>query len=77
MPENENEKPLCRLLDRSEVLKLVPVSYPTLWEWMRTGRFPRALRIGEQKLAWREDEIRDWINSRPRQELKGEGQDSE
>ena len=64
------------VIDRVEVLELVPVSYPTLWKWMRSGRFPRALRIGEQKLAWREDEIRAWIDSRPRQELKGDGADS-
>lgn len=70
MSENKNELP-CRLLDRGAVLELVPVSYPTLWKWMRTGRFPRALQIGEQKLAWREDEVQNWIETRPRQELKG------
>lgn len=74
MLENEKDDLPCRLLDRNEVLKLVPVSYPTLWNWMRTGRFPRALKIGEQKLAWREDEVRNWIETRPRQELKGDGE---
>ena len=44
---------------------------------MRTGRFPRALKIGEQKLAWREDEIRAWIDNSPRQLLKGDERDSQ
>ena len=44
---------------------------------MRRGEFPKALRIGQQKVAWREDEIRDWIDSRPRQELKGDPEGTE
>ncbi len=79
MPENDHESVLCRLLTKKQLLEIVPFSYPTIWGLMRRGEFPKALRIGEQRVAWREDEVRQWIESRPRQELKPQdsGEESE
>ena len=77
MPENDHESVLCRLLTKKQLLEIVPFSYPTIWGLMRRGEFPKALRIGAQKVAWREDEIRAWIDSRPRQKLKEEDCDQE
>jgi predicted DNA-binding transcriptional regulator AlpA len=31
-----------RLLCKAEVIERVGVSYPTIWNWMRAGKFPRA-----------------------------------
>ena len=59
-----------RLIDRREVMRRVPFSYPTLWKWMRDGKFPRALN-GGGKICWRESEIDDWINRRPLQTIEG------
>ena len=75
MPDNDYDSTPCRLLTRKQLLEIIPFSYPTIWELMRRGEFPKALRIGQQKVAWREDEIREWIESRPRQELKEEDSD--
>ena len=75
MPDNDHEGSPCRLLTKKQVLEITTFSYPTLWGMMRRGEFPKALRIGQQKVAWREDEVREWIDSRPRQELKEEEND--
>ncbi len=77
MHDNQLDELPCRLLTRKQLLEIVPFSYPTIWELMRRGAFPKALRIGAQKVAWREDEIREWIDSRPRQELKGDAEGQE
>ncbi len=77
MPDNDHEGSPCRLLTRKQLLEIVPFSYPTIWGLMRRGEFPKALLIGQQKVAWREDEIREWIDSRPRQELKGDPEGTE
>jgi prophage regulatory protein len=77
MHDNQIDDLPCRLLTRAQLLELIPFSYPTIWELMRRGEFPKALRIGQQKVAWREDEIREWIASRPRQELKGDTEGTE
>lgn len=35
-----------RYLSRAEVLDKTGVTYPTLWQWMREGNFPRARELG-------------------------------
>jgi prophage regulatory protein len=62
--------PPLRLLSRKEVCERVGVSYPTIWEWARTGRFPKARVLNGGKLGWLESEIEAWILALPLQELK-------
>ena len=63
---------LPRLIAKREVLELVGVSYPTLWEWQRQGIFPRARQLGINKSVWLESEVRAWINALPRRPIKGD-----
>ncbi len=53
-----------RLINKAELLRRVPVTYPTLWLWMRQGNFPRSKNIGG-KAAWLESEVEEWIHKRP------------
>lgn len=55
----------CRLLRKSEVLRLCALSRSTLYAQIKAGEFPRPVRLGPRAVAWREKEIRDWIQSRP------------
>lgn len=38
----------------------------SIYRRMRTGTFPLPLKLGERAVAWRADEIDNWIASRPR-----------
>ena len=60
------------LISKREVLRRVPYSYPTVWAKMRKGEFPRSVKLDNDgnKVAWFEDEIDEWIESRERVELK-------
>jgi predicted DNA-binding transcriptional regulator AlpA len=60
----------ARLLDKEEVLRRVPFTYPTVWKMMREGTFPRSRLSGTSKTVWLEDEVEQWIRNRPLQELK-------
>jgi prophage regulatory protein len=60
-----------RLLSKVEVLDRVGVTYPTLWSWMRAGRFPRSRQLGS-KACWLESEVESWITSLPIRRLKGD-----
>jgi predicted DNA-binding transcriptional regulator AlpA len=62
---------VIRLISKPEVLDRVGVSYPTLWSWMREGKFPRSRQLGG-KAAWIEAEIEEWINALPVRRLKGD-----
>jgi len=60
-----------RLVYKPEVLRRVGCSYPTLWRWMRAGKFPRGRIVG-QRTAWLEEEVDDWLNSLQHRPLKGD-----
>ena len=55
-----------RILRRREVERLTRLSKASIYRKMRTGTFPLPLKLGERAVAWRADEIHDWIASRPR-----------
>jgi predicted DNA-binding transcriptional regulator AlpA len=61
-----------RLLTKPEVLLIAGgVSYPTLWTWMRAGRFPRSRVVGGKSM-WRSDEVQAWLDTLPVRRLKGD-----
>ena len=55
---------LPKLLNKKQVLALVPVTFTTLWTWMRQGKFPAARTIGSRPM-WIEAEVVEWITTRP------------
>lgn len=54
-----------RLIRLKELLKIVPLSRSTIYERMNAGTFPKALSLGGNVVAWRESEVRAWIDSLP------------
>lgn len=61
-----------RLLTKAEVLDRVGLSFPTVWQWMREGKFPRSRVLSSNKSVWIEFEISKWIASLPVRKLKGD-----
>ena len=47
----------------SQVLKFIPVSKTTWWTGVKTGRFPKAIKLGERITVWDVKDIRNYINS--------------
>src|SRR5215510_12923596 len=60
-----------RLLDKAQVCAITNVTYPTLWTWMRSGRFPRARIVGGKSM-WLSDEVEAWLATLPVRPLKGD-----
>jgi predicted DNA-binding transcriptional regulator AlpA len=60
-----------RLMSKHDVLDIIPVTFVTIWKWMRAGKFPRAL-IVHGKSMWRSDDIEAWIAALPVRPLKGD-----
>ena len=61
----------ARFISKRAVLDRVGASYPSIWQWMRDGKFPRSRELGG-KAAWVESEIEAWIVNRPVRRLKGD-----
>ena len=60
-----------RLLSKREVLAIANVSYPTLWSWMRQGKFPRSRVVGGKSM-WLSTDIEAWLATLPVRKLKGD-----
>ena len=69
-PATANEP--ARFIFKPEVLDRVGVSYVSIWQWMRQGKFPRTREVGPGRVAWLESEIDEWFASRPVRRLKNE-----
>lgn len=38
----------------------------TLWKKSTSGEFPKPIKLGRNSIAWRSDEVMNWIDSRER-----------
>jgi prophage regulatory protein len=55
-----------RLIRRDELQHRVPYSMVHIWRLEQRGAFPRRIPIGENRVAWDEDEVEAWIEDRIR-----------
>ena len=60
-----------RLVFKRELRERLGVSYTTIWQWMRDGKFPRSRQVGN-RVAWIDEDIEAWLDGLPPQRLKGD-----
>ena len=60
-----------RLFDKREILAITNVTFPTIWAWMRAGKFPRARVVGGKSM-WLSTDIEAWLATLPVRKLKGD-----
>ena len=68
MTQDNNEaaaEPALVFLSKAQVLKKVPVTGPTLWSWVRQGKFPKPRDISPNKTVWLEADVDAWIRAQP------------
>jgi predicted DNA-binding transcriptional regulator AlpA len=58
-----NKLPETGFLRLNEVLKLIPVGKTTWWAGVKTGRFPKPIKLGMRITAWRVEDIYDFIQA--------------
>jgi len=63
------EKPAPRRIPReAEVFDRTGRSRVQRWRDIKAGTFPQPIVLGKNAVGWYEDEIDDWISSRPRRD---------
>ena len=60
-----------KLLKVGEVSEWLNVSRSTIYKWVHEGEFPEPVVLGQDDgkrsaSRWKEDEVIDWLDSRPR-----------
>lgn len=58
-----NLLPLQGMSRAKDILPLLPFSRTTLHEWSRDGRFPKSIRLSPTMVAWKNDEVLEWLAS--------------
>jgi prophage regulatory protein len=54
-----------KLLRVKEVIQVTGLSRMTIYRLERSGQFPKRRRIGQNSVAWLDDDLALWVNSRP------------
>ena len=62
----ETPKFNIRILREPEVREKVALSHVTIWRAVRGNNFPSPIRLGSNSVGWLENEIDEWIATRPR-----------
>jgi prophage regulatory protein len=60
-----------RLIKRREVESRTGLSKSAIYQLMVAGSFPLPVRLTAKSVGWHEDEIDDWVSSRPRAPRRG------
>lgn len=55
-----------RIVRGEEVYRMVGLSQSTVYRLRQQGKFPPPMRLGGNSIGWLEQDIIDWIGSRPR-----------
>ena len=54
------------ILQINEVIALTRLSRVTIWRLEKRGMFPPRLQVGRNRTGWIEEEVKAWLNARPR-----------
>jgi prophage regulatory protein len=55
-----------KILKQTEVVQLTGLSRVTIWRLGQKGEFPEKIVLSPNRVGWLENEVSDWITSRPR-----------
>lgn len=47
----------------STILKLIPIGKSTWWAGVKSGRFPKSIKLGSRTTAWRAEDIVELITN--------------
>jgi len=55
--------PTAGFIRETTVLIFVPISRATLWRKVKTGEFPKPVKLGTKITAWRVEAVREYLDS--------------
>lgn len=53
-----------RLVSAREIATRIGKSVPTIYRWEQMGIFPKRVRLVSRSVAWRGEEVQQWIDQR-------------
>ena len=62
MTQKRSQQPLERLIRFPELQTLVPMSKAAIYNAINEGRFPKPIKLGSRAVAWKESQIRAYMD---------------
>lgn len=53
----------AHFLRLAQILKIIPISKTTWWNGVKSGRFPKPVKLGGRITAWKTEDIKFLINT--------------
>ena len=63
MIQNEKDLPETGFVRLPTILKLIPIGRSTWWSGVKSGKFPKPIKLGQRITAWRVEDIKNLINN--------------
>jgi len=63
IPYNRNPLNESSFLRLDQILKLIPIGKTTWWNGVKSGKFPKSIKLGARTTAWRLEDIRALITN--------------
>ena len=60
----QNRTKIDRILKLPEVVEITSLSKSTIYEYLKTGEFPKQVKLTKKSVGWRESEIIAFLDSR-------------
>ena len=61
---NEMESTGKRVIRKSQLLNIIPLSDTTIWRMEKRGEIPKRFTLGGRAVGWFADEIDEWLDSK-------------
>ena len=60
----DNNTNIKKFIVLPQVQELVPYSASHIWRLERSGKFPKRIRLGGNRVAWLQSEVESWIEGK-------------
>lgn len=55
---------MTRIITKKELLKIVSLSYVTIWRLEKAGTFPARRKLSCNRVGWLSSEVEEWMRAR-------------
>jgi prophage regulatory protein len=56
---------------RQQIEKLFQISRPTIYRWIKEGKFPRPVHLGANMVRWKTSHLETWMADKESTNLRG------
>ncbi|WP_194945025.1 helix-turn-helix transcriptional regulator [Shewanella sp. TC10] len=50
-----------KLISIKQMCELINRDRRTLWYWVKEGKFPKGVRLGNRTVGWTQEEFSEWL----------------